>query len=132
MLENKIKIIQRNTLIDERGWFLKIINGKEDDLPNFTGESYITVAYPGKFKGGHYHNIANEWFTLIKGECILEIIDIKTKEFLSINLNDNNHITIYIPSAIAHRFVNDSSKEFILHAYTDLLYDPKDTVLYEF
>ena len=39
-------------------------------------------------------------------------------------------ITVFIPNNVAHVVVNNSDKDFILFAYTDKLYDPKDTIAY--
>ena len=38
--------------------------------------------------------------------------------------------TVFIPNNVAHIVKNNSDKEFILLAYTDKLYDPKDTISY--
>ncbi len=39
-------------------------------------------------------------------------------------------ISVFIPNNVAHTVVNNSDKDFILLAYTDKLYDPKDTISY--
>ena len=79
-LEEQIQIIPRNLIQDERGWFLKVITGKEDHLPQYTGEVYLTMAKPGQAKGGHFHRKANEWFTIIEGESVLKLEDTTTHE----------------------------------------------------
>lgn len=73
-LQDKIQIISRRLLKDERGWFLKVITGEEYGLPPYTGEVYLTMGMPEQLKGGHYHPIANEWFTIIKGESKLLLL----------------------------------------------------------
>ncbi|MFV8465643.1 WxcM-like domain-containing protein [Flavobacterium sp. LB1P62] len=132
MIVDKITIIERKKIEDHRGWFLKVINGKEDNLPSATGEFYVTVATPNQSKGGHYHLISKEWFTLIKGECLLELVDVETKEYVSIPLSEKEPKTIYVPNNIAHNFKNTDDTEFILLAYSDILYDPNDTISFEF
>lgn len=132
MIQSKIEIIKRNKIEDHRGWFLKVITGTENNLSNTIGEFYVTVANPNQSKGGHYHPIAKEWFTLLKGSCILELIDIDTKEYFSIELNENNPQTIFVPNNLAHNFKNNADSEFILLAYSDILYDPADTIIYPF
>ena len=131
-IQNKIRIIEREKIQDSRGWFLKIINGFEKGLPQFTGEIYTTSAISGEAKGGHYHLKANEWFTLIQGKCKLKLYDIDEKEYYEIILEDKFPKTIYIPFRIAHSFENYSSKNFILVAYTDKLFDLSDTVKFNF
>lgn len=131
-IKDKIKIIPRNKIQDSRGWFLKIINGLEENLPQFTGEIYMTSAIHGESKGEHYHSIANEWFLLIKGKCKLKLYDIIDNEYLEIVLDDNLPRTIFVPSKIAHCFENNSDENFMLIAYTDRLYDPSDTIKFYF
>ena len=111
---------------------MKTLTGREDGLPNSTGEVYFTSAKAGCNKGGHYHEIAQEWFTMIVGRGILVLEDIDTKERLEIEMNFERPETIYIPQRVAHRVDNRSGKDYIMCAYTDVLYDPKDTITYEF
>lgn len=131
-LEERIITIRREKIIDHRGWFLKTIDGKEKFNP-FPCEVYFTVAKPGESKGGHYHNIAKEWFTLIKGEAELTLIDIETKEKIIIQLEDKNPVTVFVSEKIAHNFRNTSKTEdFILVAYTDKMFNLEDTIPYKF
>lgn len=131
-LSNKIQLIPRKLITDSRGWFLKVIDGKEENLPNYTGEIYFTNALPGQSKGGHYHLKAKEWFTLINGICDLHLVDIETGEEMVVSLSSVDPVTVYVPSKIAHSFVNTGNGEYLLVAYNDLLYDPSDTIPYEF
>ena len=86
---------------------------------------------PGQAKGGHYHPEALEWFTIIEGNAVLKLEDIETHERLDIPMSLDKAITVFIPNNVAHIVVNNSDKDFILLAYTDKLYDPKDTIVYE-
>lgn len=129
-INNKVKIIKRNRLEDCRGWFLKVINGLEDNLPHSTGEVYVTSAKAGEAKGGHYHPKANEWFTLIVGNCLLKLVDVENNESMELKLSSDDPVTIFVPNNVAHIFENRSNSEFILIAYSDLLYDPADTIPY--
>jgi dTDP-4-dehydrorhamnose 3,5-epimerase-like enzyme len=131
MLIDKIKIIPRRLLFDDRGWFLKVITGKEEGLPPYTGEVYFTMGKPGQVKGEHYHPIANEWFTVIAGESKLILEDVKTLERLELSLCFEDAQTIMIPHGIAHAFMNTGNQELLVVAYTDQLYVPEDTVAYK-
>lgn len=127
---DKVRIIPRRLISDERGWFLKAITGTEEHIPSHTGEVYLTMGKPGQGKGGHYHPEAVEWFTVIEGEAILQLEDIATRERRDIEMSLEKAITVFIPNNVAHIVKNNSDKEFILLAYTDKLYDPKDTISY--
>lgn len=131
-LIERIRRYPRRLLSDDRGWFLKTITGKEEGLPDFTGEVYFTSAKAGCNKGGHYHELAQEWFTMIVGKGVLVLEDIDTKERIEIEMIAEQPETIYIPQRVAHRVDNRSDKDYIMCAYTDVLYDPKDTIAYEF
>ena len=128
---DKVRIINRRLIVDERGWFLKAITGTEEDIPNHTGEVYLTMGKPGQSKGGHYHPEAVEWFTIIEGSAILNLEDMVTHERRDIEMSLEKAITVFIPNNVAHVVVNNSNRDFILLAYTDKLYDPKDTIAYE-
>ena len=127
---DKVRIIPRRLISDERGWFLKAITGTEEGIPSHTGEVYLTMGKPGQGKGGYYHPEAVEWFTVIEGEAVLQLEDIATHERRDIEMSLEKAITVFIPNNVAHIVKNNSDKDFILLAYTDKLYDPKDTISY--
>lgn len=127
---DKVHVIQRRLIADDRGWFLKAITGTEEEIPAHTGEVYLTMGKSGQSKGGHYHPEAVEWFTLIKGNAILKLEDMVTHERMDIEMSLEKAITVFVPNNVAHIVENTSNEEFILLAYTDKLYDPKDTIPY--
>ena len=128
---DKVQIIPRRLIKDDRGWFLKAITGTEEDIPSHTGEVYLTMGKPGQSKGGHYHPEAMEWFTIIEGCATLKLEDMETHERRDIEMSLEKAITVFIPNQVAHVVVNNSDKDFILLAYTDKLYDPTDTIAYQ-
>lgn len=128
---DKVHIINRKIIVDERGWFLKAMTGREEGVPSHTGEIYLTMGKPGQAKGGHYHPEAVEWFTIIEGSAILKLEDMDTHEKRQIEMSLEKAITVFIPNNVAHVVVNNSNSDFILLAYTDKLYDPRDTIAYQ-
>lgn len=130
-LKDKIKIIPRRLIKDDRGWFFKAITGTEDNIPNHTGEVYLTMGKPGQIKGGHYHPEAVEWFTVIEGNAVLRLEDINSKERIEIPMSLEDAKSVYVPNNVAHDFKNVGDTDFIVLAYTDKLYDPKDTIAYK-
>lgn len=128
----KVKIIPRRLITDERGWFFKAITGTEENIPNHTGEVYLTMGKPGQSKGGHYHPKAVEWFTVIEGKALLKLEDIETKERMEIEMSLEKAQSVFVPNGVAHFFENAGDTDFITLAYTDLLYDPADTIAYKF
>lgn len=129
-LIDRITIIQRQLIKDDRGWFLKAITGTEENLPSYTGEVYLTMGKPGEIKGGHYHMEAVEWFTVIAGKALLRLEDIETKERIEIKMSLETSQTVFVPCNVAHDFKNIGDTDFIVLAYTDKLYKPEDTIRY--
>ena len=129
---DKVRIIPRRLIADDRGWFLKAITGTEEDIPSHTGEVYLTMGKPGQAKGGHYHPEAVEWFTIIEGSAILKLEDMETHERREIVMPFEKAQTVFIPNGVAHIVVNNSDNNFILLACTDKLYDPADTIPFSF
>ena len=129
LLKDKITIIERKKLGDSRGWFMKVIDGEEEGLPNHTGEIYLTHASGlNQVRGNHYHAKATEWFTLIEGDAELKLKDMQTDECYSIMLSEDVPQTVVIPPHVAHAFMNTKEEPFLLLAYTDVLYDSADTI----
>jgi len=129
---DKVEIIQRKLIADERGWFLKAITGTEANIQGHVGEVYLTMGKPGQAKGGHYHPLAQEWFTVIQGEGVLRLEDVETHAHREIELSLEGAKTVFIPNNVAHVVVNEGDRDFILLAYTDRQYDPTDTVAWRF
>lgn len=127
-LLDKIQILDRKFIGDTRGWFFKIITGEEDFIQSHVGEVYLVSAVSGESRGGHYHEVALEWFTLIEGKADLVLEDIRTNEKLTLSLDKDNPITIMVPQFVAHRFDNNSDKSFIVVAYTNVQFNKEDTI----
>lgn len=130
-LLDRIQLIPRKLLADERGWFLKVIEGTEAGLPPHTGEVYLTMALPGQSRGGHYHNKAQEWFTVVQGSAVAWLRDMATGESQEFKLIASEPLTLYVPPGIAHTFQNviRPAEPMILVAYSDRPYDLADTIL---
>ena len=127
---NRVKIYSRKKLCDDKGWFLKVIDGQESDIPCHTGEVYVICGEIGESRAGHYHPEANEWFTVIQGKAELLLTDTVTKEQRFFVMDADNPRTIFVPNYIAHSVRNIGTIPFVLIAYSDMLYNPRDTVKY--
>ena len=46
-------------------------------------------------------------------------------------IDSENPLTIVVPPYVAHRFDTNNNNSFLLLAYTDIIYDPLDTITYE-
>jgi dTDP-4-dehydrorhamnose 3,5-epimerase-like enzyme len=131
-LIERLTIIPRRLIADERGWFVKVIDGGEAGIPPRTGEVYLTMAVPGQARGNHYHPQTDEWFTIVSGTARLLVADPVSGERAELALDAADPQTVHMPAGIAHVFVNpdDAAGAFILVAYAANPYDPADTVPY--
>ena len=129
-LNDKVKLIPRELKSDERGSFLKVITGNEENLPPRTGEVYVTMGDLGQVRGNHYHLQTSEWFTLIQGTAVAVVADPVTGERLQWTLDGRDPVTLYVPAGIAHAFKNPegSHNPMLLIVYADQQYQPLDTV----
>lgn len=125
-----VRLIPRQRLDDPRGWFLKVIKGDEEGLPQQTGEIYLAVADPGEVRGNHYHPCASEWFTVVLGDALLHLFDPISGERQKLALSASTPVTAYVPAGIGHAFVNptDATQQMMIIAYADRPYDPADTI----
>ena len=87
-------------LIDDRGEFFKFLDGNESFLSNTFGEIYLVTVLPKKIRAEHYHNIANEWFAVLKGELIITLEDVTSKVKISYTLKVQ--INFFLPTPIDH------------------------------
>jgi dTDP-4-dehydrorhamnose 3,5-epimerase-like enzyme len=130
-LLDRLRIYPRERRGDARGWLLKVIDGREDDLPVELGEFYVVMGRPGQVRASHYHPLASEWFTLLDGRATLLLADPATGERAELALSADEPVTVHVPGGIAHAFVA-SQEGFLLSAYADRRYDAADTIPYSF
>jgi dTDP-4-dehydrorhamnose 3,5-epimerase-like enzyme len=127
-----VYLIPRRLITDERGWFLKVITGKEEGLPSFTGEVYLFSGHAGQVRGNHYHPKANEWFSIVDGTVEIAVQHPETGERVDYVLSATDPQTIFVKAGLSHAFRSPLStgKSFTMVAYSDVLYDPADTIMH--
>ena len=129
-LIDQVRFLPRRLIADERGWFLKVLDGGEEGLPGRVGEVYLTMAVPGQARGNHYHPLCAEWFTIVQGRALLIVADPVSGDRAEWWLDATDPQTVFMPAGLAHVFVNPPEAEanFLLTAYAADRYDPADTV----
>ncbi len=125
------EIIDRRKIVDHRGFFLKTMTGFEDGLPQTFGEIYVIKGDEGRARANHYHDAATEWFTILQGQVRLNLKHVDTGETASILLTDELPVTVRVNPRVAHSLVGVQQIDYILMAYTDVRYDPADTISHE-
>ena len=131
-LIDRIRIYPRKAVSDQRGALLKVLCGSEPELRREIGEIYVVWGEPGQTRGGHYHPLTDEFFTLIEGQCRLLLADPGTGKRMELALQADEPCTVHVPKGIAHAFSNATgATRFLLVAYADRAYDPADTVRFD-
>ncbi len=129
-LADRIRLIPRVVRGDARGWLLKVIDGHEADLPDRTGEVYLTLAHPGQIRGNHYHAGTAEWFTVVQGAAEVRLVDPIGGETMHLVLRSSDPMTLFVPPGVAHAFLcpDAANESMLLVAYASKLYDASDTI----
>ena len=63
-----IEILDLDKKSDERGWLIEVLGGELPEGCREFGQLHVSVAYPGKIRGNHYHTRKVEWFCIPAGK----------------------------------------------------------------
>ena len=121
-----IEIFDLEKKFDERGWLIEVLGG---DLPQGCkefGQLHVSVAYPGKVRGNHYHTRKVEWFCVPAGKGLLLLKDRKTGEAREVLMGANNLKTIKIEPGAIHAIKNIGEEDMVLIVYSNESFDPED------
>ena len=133
-LPNGCKVIRYKKHDDNRGSFQRII--ESDTLPldvNLSQISLSTNKLKGTLRGLHYQKSQSSEYKFVrcvKGEVFDVILDVRPKSqtFLTqytINLVEDDGVTLLLPPGIAHGFLTLSNDSSILYGMTSQ-FDPDD------
>lgn len=85
------------------------------------------IEFPdGSIRGGHYHPIREEKIYIIRGEMILAVEDIETKEHDSCNISEGDILSI--SPNIAHAIKTIKAGHAI--EFSSKTFNPEDTIKY--
>ncbi|MHB8926774.1 MAG: polysaccharide biosynthesis C-terminal domain-containing protein [Bacillota bacterium] len=114
---------------DERGELLEVFRG--DHLPiTGKGQVYLTTAFPGCIKGGHYHRHKTEWFCVVGGRAVVELQDVGTGASRVFTLDRLRPAVLRVPPNTIHRIRNPTDQVLSVIAYVDDVYNPDDPDTY--
>ena len=111
---------------DERGWLIEVLGGKSLDASHEFGQIHVSVAYPGKVRGNHYHTRKLEWFNVPMGKGLLRLKDLKTGEEKDIIMGEGDLRTVHIPPGVIHAIKNIGKTDMVLIVYANESFDPDD------
>ena len=111
---------------DERGWLIEVLGGKSLDFPHDFGQIHVSIAYPGKVRGNHYHTRKLEWFCVPQGKGLLLLKDLKTGKQKELLMGEDALRTVKITPGIIHAIKNIGDTDMILIVYANESFDADD------
>jgi len=125
-----IEILDLDKKSDERGWLIEVLGGELPDGCKKFGQIHVSVAYPGKVRGNHYHTRKVEWFCVPTGKGLLNLKDRETGETKEVMMGVNNLKTIKIEPGTIHAIKNIGEDDMVLIVYSNESFDPEDPDTY--
>ena len=125
-----IEILDLDKKSDERGWLIEVLGGELPDGCKKFGQIHVSVAYPGKVRGNHYHTRKVEWFCVPTGKGLLILEDRETGETQEVMMGINNLKTIKIEPGTIHAIKNIGEDDMVLIVYSNESFDPEDPDTY--
>jgi dTDP-4-dehydrorhamnose 3,5-epimerase len=108
---------------DERGWFVEL--RRESRLPAPTRQTNISFSRAGVIRGLHYHQRGqNDLFACLQGTARVVVLDRQTGEVFSLDIGNDNPVSVWIPGRHAHGFEALTDLLFCYHVTEE--YDPDD------
>ena len=121
-----IEILDLEKKSDQRGWLIEVLGGNLPEGCKEFGQLHVSVAYPGKVRGNHYHTRKVEWFCVPAGKGLLLLKDRKTGEPREVLMGVNNLKTIKIEPGAIHAIKNIGEENMVLIVYSNESFDPED------
>ena len=115
---------------DKRGWLIEVLGGELPEGCKEFGQLHVSVAYPGKVRGNHYHTRKVEWFCVPTGTGQLLLKDRETGEIDEIIMSMNDLKTIRIDPGTIHAIKNVGEGDMVLLVYNNEKFDPEDPDTY--
>ncbi len=125
-----IEILDLDKKSDERGWLIEVLGGELPEGCEEFGQLHVSVAYPGKVRGNHYHIRKVEWFCVPAGQGLLLLKDQETGETQEVIMGVNNLKTIKIQPGTIHAIKNIGEDDMVLIVYANESFDPEDPDTY--
>ena len=125
----KLKTKKLEIKKDDRGWMSDIFSKKQIGHTKLR-LVLITIAYPSKTKGNHYHKRKKEWYCVLRGRGLLKVWSVDGADKKELEIGEKNMVTVKIPTNYFHSITNIGESELYLLAYVDEPFNPKDPDTY--
>jgi dTDP-4-dehydrorhamnose 3,5-epimerase len=108
---------------DERGWFMELM--RSSNLPKPVKQSNLVFSREGVIRGLHYHERGqSDLFACLTGMVRIVVLDRETGETFTVDIGDDNPVTVFVPGMHAHGYEALTDSLFLYHVTEE--YDPDD------
>lgn len=108
---------------DERGWFMELM--RSSNLPKPVKQSNLVFSRKGVIRGLHYHERGqSDLFACLSGMVRIVVLDRETGETFTLDIGDDNPMTVFVPGIHAHGYEALTDSLFLYHVTEE--YDPAD------
>jgi dTDP-4-dehydrorhamnose 3,5-epimerase len=108
---------------DERGWFTEVM--RASSLPDQARQSNLVWSRQGVIRGLHYHERGqSDLFACLSGMVRVVVLDRESGETFTVDIGDDNPMTVFIPGRHAHGYEALTDCLFLYHVTRE--YDPDD------
>jgi dTDP-4-dehydrorhamnose 3,5-epimerase len=106
---------------DERGWFTELM--RSSNLPKQVKQSNLVFSRKGVIRGLHYHERGqSDLFACLSGMVRIVVLDRATGETFTVDIGDDNPVTVFVPGTHAHGYEALTDSLFLYHVTEE--YDP--------
>jgi dTDP-4-dehydrorhamnose 3,5-epimerase len=106
---------------DERGWFTELM--RSSNLPKQVKQSNLVFSRKGVIRGLHYHERGqSDLFACLSGMVRIVVLDRTTGETFTVDIGDDNPVTVFVPGTHAHGYEALTDSLFLYHVTEE--YDP--------
>ena len=108
---------------DERGWFMELM--RSSNLPKQVKQSNLVFSRKGVIRGLHYHERGqSDLFACLSGMVRIVVLDRQTGETFTVDIGDDNPVTVFVPGMHAHGYEALTDSLFLYHVTEE--YAPAD------
>jgi len=118
-----VEVYPLRTHEDERGWFMELM--RSSNLPKPVKQSNLVFSREGVIRGLHYHERGqSDLFACLTGMVRIVVLDRETGETFTVDIGDDNPVTVFVPGMHAHGYEALTDSLFLYHVTEE--YDPAD------
>jgi dTDP-4-dehydrorhamnose 3,5-epimerase len=118
-----VEVYPLRTHEDERGWFMELM--RSSNLPKPVKQSNLVFSREGVIRGLHYHERGqSDLFACLAGMVRIVVLDRETGETFTVDIGDDNPVTVFVPGIHAHGYEALTDSLFLYHVTEE--YDPAD------